>query len=71
MSKITNKEGFEWLENEIMGLKPRTKLFNLLKAHLIQHGYWKNKPRRDAKKGYLTRMSNSSSADDNNYQISR
>jgi len=70
--KISSRQAYNWLENQLLSLKPRTKVFNLLKAHLNQHGYWKNKPRGDAKKGYLVRnkaYSASNSSDTSNYYV--
>jgi len=43
---------YEVLEVELKTLKPRTKLFKLLKEYLCIYGYWKNKARGNPKKGY-------------------
>ncbi len=42
----------EELKEEIRKLKPRTKLFRILKKELSILGYWKNKPRGNPRRGY-------------------
>ena len=42
---MTNKQGYKWLESKLTSVKPRTKMYYMLKLYLKQQGYWKNKPR--------------------------
>ena len=36
---------YKLLEEKLINLKPRTKLYKLLKKHLLSLGWWKNKSR--------------------------
>ena len=56
MSKISDIDGLNWLrakfemqENSFRN----SDLYKLLKKELSKREYWRNKPRGDAKKGYL------------------
>jgi hypothetical protein len=42
----------EKLKEEIRKLRPRTRLFTMLKKELSILGYWKNKPRGNPRRGY-------------------
>jgi hypothetical protein len=42
----------EELKEEIRKLRPRSKLFRILKKELSILGYWKNKPRGNPRRGY-------------------
>jgi len=42
----------EALKEELNHLKPRTKLFKLLKNELSVLGYWKNRARGNPRKGF-------------------
>ncbi len=52
MAKITNKQGYNWLEDQLKDLKQGSKLFYMLKSTLLEQGYWRNKGRGNPKKGY-------------------
>ena len=40
--KISDKQGYEWLESKIENVKPRTKMYYFLKLYLKPQGYWKH-----------------------------
>lgn len=40
------------LREAIQGVKPRTRLYRILKEELAKLGYWKNQPRGNPRKGF-------------------
>ena len=56
---ITDKQGLEWLSKKLdnpgKGFR-NTGLYRMLKNKLGLMGYWKNKERGNARKGYLAML---------------
>ena len=43
MTKISDNDGYLWLEGKLENIKPRTKMYYFLKLYLKPQGYWKHK----------------------------